>query len=239
MISSNAVQLLEPFHGRLLSLHIRLRDGEPGGLRGRVQAIVVALLLALPPLNDELRGSLIGCAAKFRIGLRLLNRRLQLNKLPLGLFELLIEIGGGDRRQDLTFRHMSANILMPRGDVAAGAGEERTGVERGDVAWKNQLLFRRTPLGPHDAHRRNGLGIGPGRDLLSALGAVHDAGDGEADRADREHADDKQDATRFGFRWSGGRFRGHESSGSGVRGKPDEGLRRIGFGFVRIGPVCD
>ena len=29
------------------------------------------------------------------------------------------------------------------------------------------------------------------------------------------------------------------SSGSGVRGQPDEGLRRIGFGFIRIGSVRD
>ena len=92
---------------------------------------------------------------------------------------------------------MSANILVPGGDVAAGAGEERTGVERGDVARKNQLLFCRSALGLHDAHRRNGLGVGPGRDLLSALGAIRDAEEGEAGGADRKHADDKQDATAF------------------------------------------
>ena len=93
-------------------------------MRGRVQAIVIALLLTLPPLNDELRGPLIRRAAEVRVGLRLLNRRLQLNELPPSLFELLIEIRGRDRRQDLVLRHMGANVFVPGGDVSAGAGEE-------------------------------------------------------------------------------------------------------------------
>ena len=136
-----AGQFLKPVHRRLLRHHIRLGDRERRELGRRVQAVGVALLLALPALNDELRGPLVGHAAEIRVGLRLLNRRLQLSELPLGLFELLIEIRRRDRREDLALRHMSANVLVPGGDVAAGAGEERAGVERGDIAGKNELLF--------------------------------------------------------------------------------------------------
>ena len=173
-------------------------------MRGRVQTIVIALLLALPPLNDELRRSLIRCVPELRVGLGLLNRGLQLNELSLSLFELLVEIGRGDRRQDLVLGHMSADVFVPRRNVAAGAGEERTGVKCCNVARQHQLLFSRSTLRLHNSHRRSGLRVGPGCDLLSALGAFGDAEEGEAGRADRKNEDDKQDATRFRFGRSGG-----------------------------------
>ena len=75
------------------------------------------------PLRHELRGPLVGDPAEVGVGLRLLDGGLQLSKLPFRLFELLVEIGRGNRRQDLTFRHMGADVLAPGGDVAAGAGE--------------------------------------------------------------------------------------------------------------------
>ena len=87
---------------------------------------------------------------------------------------------------------------MPGGDVTARAGEERASIESRDVARKNQLLFRRSVLGPDDAYGRNRLSIGPGRDLLSALGAIRDAEKGESAGANRNHADDKQDTARLG-----------------------------------------
>ena len=93
---------------------------------------------------------------------------------------------------------MIADVFVPGGDVSARAGEERARVESRDIAGKNQLLFRRSVLGPDNAHRRNRLGVGPGRDLLSALGAIRDAEKGESAGADRKNADDKQDAARFG-----------------------------------------
>ena len=170
-----AGQLLQPADRGLLRHDIRFGDRDRGQLGRRVQAVGVALLLALPALNDELRSPLVGHLAEIRVGLRLLNRRLQLNELPLGLFELLIEIGGRDRREDLALGHMRADILVPGGDIAAGAGEERASVESGDVARQNQLLFSGSGLGRHKAHGRNGLGVGPGRNLLSALRAIHDA----------------------------------------------------------------
>ncbi len=197
-------------------------------LRGRVQAIVVALLLALPPLNNKLRGAHVGRPAELGIGLRLLNRSLQLNELPPSLFELLIEVGRRDRRQDLVLRHMGAEVFVPGGDVSARAGEERARVESGDIARKNQLLFCRSVLGPDNADSRNRLRVSPGRDFLSALGAIRDAEKGEAGGADRKNADEQQNPARFGrldrrrgrFRLGrrGGSFRGHDSSGSGVRG---------------------
>ena len=85
---------------------------------------------------------------------------------------------------------MRADILVPGRDVAAGAREQGTGIEGADVARQHQLLLGGPALGPHEPHGRNGLRVGPGGDLLPALGAIHDAGDREADRADRQNAED-------------------------------------------------
>jgi hypothetical protein len=71
-----------------------------------------------------------------------LNRRLQLNQLSLSLFELLVEIGRRDRRQDLVLLNMIADVFVPGRDVSARAGEERARVESRDIARKDQLLFR-------------------------------------------------------------------------------------------------
>ena len=155
-------------------------------------------MLALPTLNDELRGPLIRGVPKLRVGLRLLDRRLQLNQLRSSLFELLIEIGRRDGRQDFVLRHMRADVLVPGANIAAGAGEERASVESRDIARKNQLLFSRSMLGPDNAHGLNRLGVGPGRNLLSALGAIGNAEKGEARGANRKNADDQQDTARFG-----------------------------------------
>ena len=67
-----------------------------------------------------------------------------------------------------------------------------------DIARQNQFLFCRTALGLHDTHGRNRLLVGPGRDLLLAPGAIRDAGHREADGADRDDADEKQNAARLG-----------------------------------------
>ena len=99
MISSNRGQFLKPAHRGLLRHDIGLGDRQRRVARRRGQAVGVALLLARPALSDELRGPLIGHVAEIGVGLRLLDRRLQLNQLRLGLFELLIEIGRRDRRQ--------------------------------------------------------------------------------------------------------------------------------------------
>ena len=55
--------------------------------------IGVALLLARPALRDELGGALVGRLAEVGVGLRLLDRRLQLRELGFRLLELLVEIG--------------------------------------------------------------------------------------------------------------------------------------------------
>ena len=67
-----AGQFLKPAHRRLLRHHIGFRDRNRSDRGRRVQAVGVALLLALPALSDELRGPLVGHVAEISVGLRLL-----------------------------------------------------------------------------------------------------------------------------------------------------------------------
>ena len=64
------------------------------------------------PWATSCDGPLVGHLAEVGVGLRLLDRSLQLDELPLGLFELLVEIGRGNRRQDLVFATWAPMSLL-------------------------------------------------------------------------------------------------------------------------------
>ena len=74
----------------------------------------------------------------------------------------------------------------------------------------------------HEAHGRDRLVVGPGRDLLPAPGAVGYAGEGESDRADRARRDEKKDAARVG-RADGRIGRTWRAPGQAWDGRPASG----------------
>ena len=191
-----AGQLPEPVDRSLLDRHVRFGDRQCRVPRGRGQAIGVALLQARPPLSDETRRPPVGHLAEIGVRLRLFDGGLQLDELRLRLFKLLVEIGRRDRHKHFALVHMRADLVMPGGHVAAGAGEQRTDIEGADVSRQKQRLFRRTGFSLNKTHVRNRLRVGPGLDLLLAPGAIEDTERGQSDRANRNEAQQKQDRRR-------------------------------------------
>ena len=228
-----AGQLLEPADRGLLRHDIGLGDRHRGGAGGGGQVVGVALLLARPALRDELRGSLVRHLAEVGVRLRLLHRGLQLNQLPFRLFELLVEIGRRNRRQDLALRHMGADVLVPRGNIAARPSIKRAGDKRGDVARQHQVLIGGPALGPHQ--RTVGmvwaLVQAATSCLLLARSMMPEAARPTAPIA--RTLTTSSDTVLFGLlaEWI---QETSEGSGSGVGGQAGERLARVGFGFAGV-----
>jgi hypothetical protein len=95
---------------------------------------LIALLLTRPTLIDEARCARIGNTTKIGIGLGLLDRRPQLDKLCPCLIELLVEVRCRYHRQHIPFAHLAANIDIVDIDIACGAGKKCRAVESRHIA---------------------------------------------------------------------------------------------------------
>jgi hypothetical protein len=94
-----------------------------------VQPILITLLLTIPSLGNKARCARIGHTAKIGIGLGLLDRGLQLDKLCLRLVELLVEIWCRDQRKHITFVCLSADIAPPQNTLEHPAVEVAEAIE--------------------------------------------------------------------------------------------------------------
>jgi len=99
-------------------------------LRLQILNVDGALLRGQPALADQRAVTIPGHFCKFAVGLRLLQRRLQLTQRGLGLRDLVVEFGSDDLRQQLSRLHLVADVDFALGDIAAGAGEDICSRER-------------------------------------------------------------------------------------------------------------
>ncbi len=68
-------------------------------------------------------------------------------QVGLGLGQLLVDFGGGDFSQQSAFFHAGADIEVPTGEVAGGAGVDGRISVCGDVAGEHKTVDRRAGLG--------------------------------------------------------------------------------------------
>jgi hypothetical protein len=71
-----------------------------------------------------------GNTAEIAVGLRLLERGLELGKRCFGLGDLMVELRGSDFRQQLAFRDVIADIDLASRNIAGRAREDVGGSER-------------------------------------------------------------------------------------------------------------
>src|SRR6202040_339441 len=116
-------QLSQPVHRRLLNHHVGPRDRKCRGSRGEGQPVLITLLRTRHALDNELRSARACNTAKFSIGLGLLDRGPQLDKLCLRLVELLVEIWRRNDSKHIPFSHLAADIHIANTDIARGAGK--------------------------------------------------------------------------------------------------------------------
>ena len=113
--------LVQHLQLRLLLLDVRLRDRHRRLLRSQGQAIGVALLRGDPSLLDQrLVAPPVG-GREIPVGLRLLQRGLQLGHRCFGLGDLVIEFRRSDLGQQLAALDPVADIGVAPRDVAGGA----------------------------------------------------------------------------------------------------------------------
>src|SRR5713226_886630 len=98
-------------------------------LRLQGQAIVVALLKREPSLLDQIAVARVGDLGEFSACLGLLQCRLALGQRRSGLRNLVVELRGGNVRQQSSGLDPVADVDVALFDVAAGAREDIRGLE--------------------------------------------------------------------------------------------------------------
>ena len=173
------------------------------GIERRLLGIGIALLLVVRLLRDD-RLPDERMITPRRHG-RELGIRLRIGEVGLGLHELLIEIGRVDVREDVAALHLGADVLVPSGDVAAGARVNGRRGKRLNVARQHDVLRRGTSLRRHERDARHGLFLRPGAEFLLAAGATTNAGEGDeagSDKNDQTTQDEAPGARLANFRQS-------------------------------------
>ncbi len=126
-------------------------------MRNESGAVLVALLTAVPALRDQARRTRIVGGRKGPSGGGLRECRLDLRKLSARLGELLIEVGGRDHGQHITFMDHATDIDISGSNVAGGTGVEGGTVEglhgtgQVDDAW---TILGFHELRAYQGHRR-------------------------------------------------------------------------------------
>ena len=131
--------LLENPYLGFLGGNIRQRHSDRSLLSLQGQPIIVSLLKREPSLLDQIAVARIGDLGEVTACLRLLQCRLVLGQRRLGLRDLVVELRGGDIRQQGSRLDPIADVDVALFDVAAGARENirclerRRGRGQGDV----------------------------------------------------------------------------------------------------------
>src|SRR5580692_1337749 len=95
-----------------------------------VQSIGVTLLLRHPTLPYENGVAAPSDPGQLTVCLDLPARRLGLRQIRFGLGDLMVELRGGDRRQEIARLHARADIDIAFRDVPACSRENVRGLER-------------------------------------------------------------------------------------------------------------
>ena len=123
------------------------------------QAIGVALLLGDPALPHQNRVAPPSDPGQFTGRLGLAMGGFGLRQIGLGLGDLVVELRGGDRRQQVARLHLRADIDIALGDISAGAGIDVGGFE--GVGGGRQGHAHRAGARPHrfDADGRDEIAM--------------------------------------------------------------------------------